>query len=224
MSLGLAEVIMSKNCDLDWKMSMFLADCNRGIIRKSQVRIIFQLILSIIEERGLNALDSTDIILSDMPMRTLTGMPHLHLHQLRECVMSLLTISDQGRRVLNPTDNYKVMLHRIFPQYLPTRDPENAPPIQTVNPMQSVVKWTMQEDLSVLLIGFVSTEPVEFNAILTLLTNYISTNRSRLLHPLNLSVACIRLDALYNIFRVSYVHNSQLRGYLRDHVNPVAMD
>ena len=224
MSLGLAEVIMSKYCDLNWKMTMFFVDCGKGIIRRTQVRLIFQLIFTIIEERGLNALDSTDIILCDQPMRKLTGMPHLHLHQLRECVMSLLTISDKGRRVSNPTDSFKVMLNRIFPQYLPTREAENAPPIQAVNPMQSVVKWTMQEDLSILLLGFVSTVPVEFNAILTLLNNYISTNRSRLLHPLNLSVACIRLDALYNIFRVSYVHYSQLRGYLRDHVNPVAMD
>ena len=216
---------MSKNCELNWKISMFLVDCGKSVIRRSQVRIIFQLILTIIEERGLNALDSQDIILSDMPMEKLTGMPHLHLHQLRDCVMSLLTISESGRRVLNPTDSYKVMIHRIFPQYLPTRDAEgDAPPIQTVSPLQSEVKWTMQEDLSILLIGFVSTEPVEFNFILTLLTNYIATNRSRLLHPKNLAVACIRLDGLYNIFRVSYIHNSQMRGYLRDHVNPVAVD
>ena len=175
MSLGLAEVIMSKNCELNWKISMFLVDCGKSVIRRSQVRIIFQLILTIIEEKGLNALDSQDIILSDTPMEKLTGMPHLHLHQLRDCVMSLLTISDSGRRVLNPTDRYKVMIHRIFPQYLPTRDAEgDAPPIQTVNPLQTEVKWTMQEDLSILLIGFVSTEPVEFNSILTLLTNYIS--------------------------------------------------
>ena len=224
MALGHAEVIMSKYCDLSWKMSTFLVDCGKGMIRKSQVRIIFQLVFSIIEERGLTALDSTDIIVSDLPMRRLTGMPHLHLHQLRECVMSLLTISDEGRRSSNPTDSFKVMLSRIFPQHPTTREAENAPPVQAVNPIQSVVKWTMQEDLSNLLIGYVSTVPVEFNAILTLLNTYISTNRSRLLHPMNLSVACIRLDPLYNIFRVSYVHHSQLRGYLRDHVNPVAVD
>ena len=224
MSLGIAEVIMSKNCDLSWKMSMFLVDCGKGMIRRSQVRLIFQLIFSIIEERGLNALDSRDIILSDLPMRRLTGMPHLHLHQLRECVLSLLTISDEGRRSSNPTDSFKVMLSRIFPQHPPTREAENAPPIQAVNPIQSVVKWTMQEELSILLLGFVSTVPVEFNAILTLLNKYISTNKSRLLHPLNLSVACIRLDPLYDIFRVSYIHHSQLRGYLRDHVNPEEME
>ena len=205
-------------------MSTFLLDCGRGIIKRSQVRLVFQLVFSIIEERGLTALDSTDIILSDWPMRRLTNMPHLHIHQLRECVMSHLTISDEGRRVANPTDSFKLMLTRIFPQHPPARDAENGPPVQEVSPMQSEIKWTMQENLSNLLIGYVSTVPVEFNAILTLLNTYISRNRSRLLHPLNLSVACIRLDPLYSIFRVSYVHYSQLRGYLRDHVNPVAMD
>ena len=226
MSLGLAEVIMSKNCILDWKISMFLVDCGKSVIRRSQVRIVFQLFLTIIEERGLAALDSQDIILSDMQMEKLTGMPHLHLYQLRDCVMSLLTISETGRRVLNPTDSYKIMIHRIFPQYLPPRDDTEsaAPPVQAVSPLQSQIKWIMEEDLSTLLIGFVSTQPVEFNFILTLLTSYISTNRARLLHPKNLAVACIRLDGLYNIFRVSYIHNSQLRGYLRDHVNPVAVD
>ena len=82
----------------------------------------------------------------------------------------------------------------------------------------------MEEDLSTLLIGFISTQPVEFNYILTRLTSYISINRARLLHPKNLAVACIRLDALYNIFRVSYIHNSQMRGLLRDHVSPVVVE
>ena len=204
-------------------MSMFLVDCGKGMIRRTQVRLIFQLIFSIIEERGLNALDSTDIILSDLPMRRLTGMPHLHTHQLGVCVMSLLTISDEGREVSNPTDSFKVMLNRIFPQHQPNREEDNAPPVQAVDPMRSVVKWTMEEDLSILLLGYVSTVPADFNAILSLLNSYISSNRARLLHPLNLSVACIRLDPLYNIFQVSFIHHSQLRGYLRDHVTPVEM-
>ena len=224
MALGNAEDIMSRYCDLDWKMSTFLVDCGKGMMRSSQVRIIFQLVFSIIEERGLVALDSTDIIVSDLPMRRLTGMPHLHLHQLRGCILSLLTISDEGRRSQNQTDSFKVMLGRLFPRHPVTREAEDAPPIQEVNPLQSEVKWIMQEDLSLLLLGFVSTVPVEFNAIVTLLNKYISTHRARLLHPMNLSVACIRLDSLYDIFRVSYVHHSQLRGYLRDHVNPVSVE
>ena len=224
MALEQAEVIMSKYCTLSWKMSTFLVDCGKGMIRQSQVRLVFQLVFSIIEERGLTALDSTDIIVSDLPMKRLTNMPHLHLHQLRECVLSLLTISDEGRKSSNPTDSFKVMLSRIFPHHPPSREAQDAPPIQAVPPLQPVVKWTMQEQLSILLLGFVSTVPVEFNAILTLLNKYISTNKSRLLHPLNLSVACIRLDPLYDIFRVSYIHHSQLRGYLRDHVNPEEME
>ena len=203
---------------------MFFVETGKGIIRRTQLRLIFQLIFTIIEERALTALDSTDIIICDQPMRKLTEMPHLHLHQMRQCVLNLITISDDGRRISNPTDSFKVMIRRIFPQQLPTSEGENAAPIQAVSPMQNEVKWTMTASLSIILIGFVSTEPVEFNAILNLLNNYISRNRSRLLHPQNLAVACIRLDPLYTIFNVSYVHYSQLRGYLRDHVNPVAMN
>ena len=99
--MGNPEDIMSRYCDLDWKLSTFFVDCGKGLMRSSQVRIIFQLLFSIIEERGLTALDSTDIIVSDLPMRNLTGMPHLHLHQLRGCILSLLTISDEGRRSQN---------------------------------------------------------------------------------------------------------------------------
>ena len=222
--MGNPEDIMSRYCDLDWKLSTFFVDCGKGLMRSSQVRIIFQLLFSIIEERGLMVLDSTDIILSDMPMRTLTGMPHLHLHQLRACILSLLKISDEGRRSQNQTDSFKVMVGRLFPRHPLTREVDGATPIQEVHPLESDVKWVMQEDLSLLLLGFVSTVPVEFNAIVTLLNKYISTHRARLLHPMNLSVACIRLDSLYDIFRVSFVHHSQLRGYLRDHVNPVSVE
>ena len=224
MALEYAEILMSKNCDLGYKMTTFLSECGRGEIKKSQVRLIFQFVFGIIEERGLTALDSTDIILCDWPMRRLTGMPHLHVHQLRECILGQLTISDEGRREADPTDSFKLMMTRVFPPQPPVRDAENEPPIQEVAPLQSEIKWIMQEELSILLIGYVSDVPMEFNEILTLLNKYISRNRSRLLHPLNLAVACIRLDPLYTIFKVSFIHHSQLRGYLRDHVDPVSTD
>ena len=222
--MGNAEDIMSRYCDLDWKLSTFFVDCGKGMMRSSQVRIVFQLVFTVIEERGLTALDSTDIIVSDLPMKRLTGMPHLHLHQLRGCILSLLTISDEGRRSQNQTDSFKAMVGRLFPRHPVTRETGGGPPIQEVTPLESGIKWVMQEDLSLLLLGFVSTVPVEFNAIVTLLNKYISTHKARLLHPMNLSVACIRLDSLYDIFKVSYIHHSQLKGYLRDHVNPVSED
>jgi len=224
MALEFAEALMNKTCDLSGKMTTFLSDCGRGVIKKSQVRLIFQLVFGIIEERGLTALDSTDIILCDYPMRRLTNMPHLHIHQLREFIMSQLTISTEGRRVADATDSFKMMMTRIFPPQPPATDAEHGPPIQEVAPLQSEIRWTMHQNLSTLLIGYVSDVPVEFNEIVTLLNRYISRNRSRLLHPMNLSVACIRLDPLYTIFRVSYIHHSQVRGYLRDHVNPVSID
>ena len=43
MALEFAEVLMSKNCDLSCKMTTFLSDCGRGVVKKSQVRLIFQL-------------------------------------------------------------------------------------------------------------------------------------------------------------------------------------
>ena len=223
MTLEFAEALMSKDCDLSIRMTTFLSDCGRGVVKRSQVRLIFQFVFGIIEERGLTALDSTDIILCDWPMRRLTNMPHVHIHQLRECIMGQLTISTEGRRVANPTDSFKIMMTRIFPPQPPARDAEHGPPVQEVAPLQEI-KWTMQPNLSTLLIGYVSDVPMEFNDIVTLLNRYISRNRARLLHPMNLAVACIRLDPLYTIFRVSFVHHSQVRGYLRDHVDPVATD
>ena len=223
MALEFAEALMAKNCDLSDRMTTFLSDCGRGVVKKSQVRLIFTFVFDIINERGLTALDSTDIILCDYPMRRLTNMPHLHLHQLRECILGQLTISTEGRRVANPTDSFKVMLTRIFPPQPPARDAQDGPPIQEVAPLQSDIKWIMHQNLSNILIGYVSDVPVEFNEILTLLNRYISRNRARLLHPMNLAVACIRLDPLYTIFRVSFMHHSQLRGYLRDHVDPVSV-
>ena len=209
---------MSKNCVLDWRLSLFLVDCGKNIIRQTQVRVIFQLFLAIVEERHLAAPDSQDIIICDILFQKLTNMPHCHLRQLRDCVMALLTISGEGRQIQNPTDDYKGMIHRIFPR-LPyhTNTGSTAPPVHTIQQ----VRWIMDPNLSLFLIGFVSTHPVEFNFILTLITQYISNNRDRLLHPKNLEIACIRLDGLYNIFGCSYIHKSQIKGILRDHISPV---
>ena len=188
------------------------------------MRIIFQLFLSIIEERRLACLDSQDIILCDKQLEQLVGMSHIHLTQLRDKVISMLTVSNLGRPVLNPTDSYKILIHRIFPQQLPPRDDtqNSLPPVQAVIPQR--IRWIMEGNLSSLLIGFISTQPVEFHYILSLMTVYISDNRNRLMHPKNLEITCIRNDELYNIFGVSYIHKSQLRGLVRDHVSPVVVE
>ena len=214
MSLGVGEWLMEKDCILDWKLTLFLVDCGKNIIRESQVRIIFQLFLSIVEDRGLAVQDSQDIIVCDSLMEKLVGMPHCHLLQLRDCVLSLLSIKETGHRVMNPTDDYKGMIHRIFPVFPAASN--TAPPVPT-----SQVRWVMDENLSLFLVGFVSTQPVEYNFILTLITSYISNNRDRLLHPKNMEIAMIRMDGLYNIFGCSYIHKSQMRGLLRDHISPV---
>ena len=192
-------------------------DCGKNIIRRSQVRIIFQLFLSIIEERNLACPDSQDIIICDKQLEQLVGMPHLHLTQLREKIMSMLTLTDMGRSVLNPTDTYKSIINRIFPQQL-----RLIRPVLPVSPQR--VKWIMEENLSILLIGFASPQPLEFDYILSLVTGYISANRNRLLHPQNLEIACIRNDPLFNIFGTSFFHKSQLRGLVRDHVSPTVVE
>ena len=151
-------------------------------------------------------------------------MPHVHLHQLRQCILGQLTISTEGRRMANPTDSFKLLMSRIFPPQQPARNAGPQPPVQEVHPLQSGIRWKMQPALSTLLVGYVYDSPMEFNQIVTLLNSYISRNRARLLHPMNLTIACIRLDPLYAIFNVSFVHFSQVRGYLRDHVDPVQMD
>ena len=83
------------------------------------------------------------------------------------------------------------------------------------------IRWKMESSLSIILIGFASPQALEFDYILSLVTGYIATHRNRLLHPLNLEIACIRLDRLFDIFNVSYIHKTQLRGLVRDHVSPV---
>ena len=203
---------------------MFLIDCDKGIIRTSTVRIIFQLFFSIIEEKQMASQDSQDIYICNKDLQQLVGMPHIHLSQLRNKILGMLRLSNSGRAVNNPTDSYKIMLRRLFPQQ-PSSNGEqrnNQIPVQPVQPQR--ILWTMSRDLSSLLIGFVSETPVEFRYILNLLMLYISDNRARLCHYLNMEIACIRHDALYSIFGVSYIHRSQVRGILRDHVNPIAVD
>ena len=118
MSLNTGELIMARNCELSWKISMFLVDCGRNIIRTSQVRIVFQLFLAIIAERNLASPDSPDIIICDTLMEKLVEMPHLHLVQLRQKIMSMLTLTDMGRSVRNPTDGYKSIINRLYPRQL----------------------------------------------------------------------------------------------------------
>ena len=132
--------------------------------------------------------------------------------------MSMLTISGEGRQIHNPTDDYKGMIHRVFPR-LPyhTNTERAATPVVTIQQ----VRWVMDPNLSIFLLGFESRQPVAFDFILTLVTQYISNNRDRLLHPLNLEIACIRQDGLFNIFGCSYIHKSQIKGVLRDHISPV---
>ena len=203
---------------------MFLLDCGKTPIRWSQVRLIFQLLLSIIEERQLACPDSTDIFICDKELSQLVNMPHIHLSQLKGKILSMLTLSHTGRSVSNPTDSYKHMVRRLYPQQLSPRDDQRqpVPPVQPVSPQR--ILWTMEGPLSSLLIGFISVQPVEFRYILNLVMLYISEHRHRLCHPLNLEIACIKDDALFQIFGVSFIHRSQLRGILRDHVTPIEVD
>ena len=217
MSLDTGELIMSRNCELSWKISMFLVDCGRNIIRTSQVRVVFQLILAIIAERNLASPDSTDIIICDTLMEKLVEMPHLHLVQLRQKVMSMLTLTDMGRSVRNPTDGYKSIVNRLYPQQL-----RLIRPVLPVTPQR--IRWKMETSLSILLIGFASPQALEFDYILSLVTGYIATHRNRLLHPQNLEIACIKNDRLFDIFGVSFLHKTQLRGLVRDHVSPTVVE
>ena len=189
---------------------MFFVECGKNIIRQTHVRIVFNLFLSIIEERNLASPDSQDIIICDILMEKLVNMPHCHLKQLRDCIMSYLIFTDSpSRRVQNPTDDYKVMIHRLYPPFLPGANTEGtAPPGQVAHQGPSQVLWVMNPDLSLFLIGFVSPQPIAFNFVLTLVTQYISNNRQRLLHPKNMDIAYIRHDDLYNIFHCSYIHLS----------------
>ena len=230
MSLGIGEDIMARECLLDWKLTMFFVECGKNIIRQTHVRIVFNLFLAIVEERNLASPDSQDILICDILMEKFIDMPHCHLTQLRDCIMKYLTFTDSpSRRVQNPTDDYKVMTNRLYPPSPPgTNTGGTALPGQVAQqePYVSLtqVLWVMNPDLSLFLIGFVSSQPVAYDFILTLVTQYISNNRQRLLHPKNMDIAYIRHDGLYNIFHCSYIHRSQVRGILRDHVSPVVED
>lgn len=198
---------------------MFFLDTGRGIIKRSQVRIVFQHLFTIIEERQLASLDSADIFICDMDFKQLLHMPHIHISQFRVKIMEMLRLNKTGRRVTNATDNYKTMVGRIFPQQQTNRDSHRH--VQ-LSPQR--ILWTMEAPLSSLMMGFVSTQPVEFRFILNLVILYIADRKSRLCHPLNPEIACIREDELFPIFQVSFIHCSQLRGLVRDHVSPIEVD
>ena len=231
MSLGIGEDIMARECILDWKLTMFLVQCGKNIVNtKTHVRIVFNLMMTIVEERNLACPDSPDILISDILLEKFIDMPYCHLTQLRDCVMKNLTFTDSpSRRVQNPTDDYKVMTPRLYPPPLHgANSVGTTPPIQVAQqgPYVSLpqILWVMNPDLSLFLIGFVSSQPVAYDFILTMVTQYISNNRHTLLNPKNMDVAHIRNDGLYAIFRCSYIHRSQVRGILRDHVSPVVED
>ena len=227
MSLGIGEDIMARECLLDWKLTVFFMQCGKNRIRQTHVRIVFNLVLDIVEERNLASPDSQDILICDILMETFLDMPHCHLTQLRDCIMEYLTFTDSpSRRVQNPTDDYKVMSNRLYPPPSPgINTGGTAPPGQVAQHGPYVrlpqMLWVMDPDLSIFLIGFVSSQPVAYDFILTLVTQYISNNRQRLLHQKNRDIAYIRHDGLYHIFHCSYIHRSQVRGILRDHVSPV---
>ena len=230
MSLGIGEDIMARECILDWKLTMFLVQCGKNIVNtKTHVRIVFNLMMTIVEERNLACPDSPDILISDILLEKFIDMPYCHLTQLRDCVMKNLTYTAYYRRVQNPTDDYKVMTARLYPP--PPNDAnsvDTTPSIQVAQqgPYVSIpqILWVMSPELSLFLIGYVSSQPVAYDFILSLVTQFISNNRQTLLHPKNMDVAHIRHSGLYNIFHCSYLHRSQVRGILRDHVSPVVED
>ena len=138
--------------------------------------------LAIIAERNLASPDSTDIIICDDLMRGLVVMPHLHLIQLRQIVMSQLTLTDMGRAVRNATDGYKSIVRRLYPQQpAPIRPFSALRPTLPVSPQR--IRWKMESSMSIILIGFDSPQALEFDYILNLVTSYIATHRNRLLHP-----------------------------------------
>ena len=206
---------------------MFFMQCGKNRIRQTHVRIIFNLVLDIVEERNLASPDSQDIIVCDILMETFLDMPHCHLTQLRDCIMEYLTFTDSpSRRVQNPTDDYKVMSTRLYPPPCPGINTGSMPPPAQVAQNGPYVRlpqmlWIMDPDLSIFLIGFTSSQPVAYDFILTLVTQYVYNNRQRLVHVKNREIAYIRHDGLFHIFHCSYIHRSQLRGILRDHVSPV---
>ena len=223
MSLDISEVILNKTCVLHWDLSLYLVECGKQIIRDSQVRIVFQLLVNIIDEKDMLCPDSRDIVLSDTFLEKLTNKPYLHVTQVRDEILARMTISGEGRPLRNPSDNFKLLMHRFFPS-TPSRDDagHSLPTVHAVIPQN--IWWVMDRNLSVLLLGYESTLPVRYDYILSLVTTYITRKRHQLINPRNMEIASIRNDPLYNIFGVSFFHRSQLRGIVRDHVTPVLMN
>ena len=224
MSMNVGERVMARNCELHWPLSMFFVQCGKPIIRSTQVRVVFQLMMTVLEERGLASADSEDIFICDEPLDRLTDMPYLHIHQLRTKVMAMLTISSMGRQPFNTTDQYKTLLGKLFPSQATQRiSSQNSLPLIQVVPPQRVL-WTMSSRLSTVLLGYASTQPVQYGHIVSLAMLYVSNHRTRLTDPRNPEIACLQNDELFNVLQISYIHISQMRGVLRDHVDPIIVD
>ena len=154
-------------------------------------------------------------------------MPHCHLTQLRDCIMEHVTLTESpSRPVQNPTDDYKVMSSRLYPTPSHGINTGSMPPPVQVAQTGPYVRlpqmlWIMDPDLSNFLIGFTSSQPVAYDFIMTLVTQYVYNNRYRLIDGKNREIAYIRNDGLFHSFHCSYILRSQLRGILRDHVTPV---
>ena len=227
MSLGLGEDILARECQLGWKLTVFLMQCGKPRIRQTHVRILFNLVMTIVEERNLACADSEGIIVCDILMQAFLDMPHCHLTQLRDSIMEYVTLTNSpSRPVQNPTDDYKSMANRLFPTPSPGINTGSMPPPASVAQTGPYVRlprmlWIMDPDLSNFLIGFTSSQPVAYEFIIMLITQYVYNNRYRLIDVKNREVTYIRNDGLFRIFHCSYIHRSQLRGILRDHVTPV---
>ena len=223
MSLGISEMILNKTCELHWDLSLYLVENGKQIIRDSQVRIVFQLVVSIIDQKDMMCPDSRDIVLSDTFLEKLTNKPWLHVTQVRDEILARMTISGVGRPLRNASDNYKHLVRRFFPSNPSRNEGAHAlPTVHAVIPLN--IWWVMEKNFSVLLLGYESTLPARYDYILSLVTAYITRKRNQLLNPRNLEIASIKHDPLYNIFGVSFFHRSQLRGIVRDHVTPVLMN
>ena len=227
MSLGLEEDILARECRLDWKMTVLLMQCGKNRIRQTTVRILINIVLDIVEERNLASEDSEDIVVCDPLWESFLDMPHCHLTQLRDSIMGHLTFmespSGEGQ---NTTDDHKGMSTSLYPTPSPGISTGRMPPPAQVARCGPYVRlpqmlWVMDQDLSIHLIGFISNQPVAYDFILTLLHQHVYNNRHRLVHVKNREIAYIRNDGLFHIFHCSYIHKSQLRGILRDHVSPV---
>ena len=139
MSLGISEMILNKTCELHWDLSLYLVENGKQIIRDSQVRIVFQLVVSIIDQKDMMCPDSRDIVLSDTFLEKLTNKPWLHVTQVRDEILARMTISGVGRPLRNASDNYKHLVRRFFPSN-PSRNEEAhaLPTVHAVIPLHLV--------------------------------------------------------------------------------------